>query len=526
MKAHLNQTFLFGAWWVQSESEDVSGCSIRFKNTAESFLIMLEEALRNSTHSPAEAALALLSFVQVELPAGGASAENRFFNLFIPLCERVFGRLSKPEERYVHEFGGWLSREIRWERPQSSVSAPPSSPFANQMGRVVHANRSSETITSDPVIKLLGTSNPNAPKEHHTPTLIDAFTKEAEHHPNLRYPFPFHALPKATQDAWIALLESTLSTGAFAPSAGSTSALEAGSKRPSENSVRLFGVLLREKPIDQGQLRIYRQRQAQKNDQRRPLQLTPAYPLSPSATSKGKENDALPNVMLSMLEYYLFMFIRYPLAAPKPPAKQQSTTNSRGVPIPQRPSEHYGEAVYYTLFYEYLRQFFVCEKARSHFHGFHFLSRPSELFLRIVIDLWIEGQNQLQSTVEILSEQRERGGGNLNFDLNLSFDLVKGKYNPRPYQVQRCIRRMVTRTVCDGTILEACRDISDGQQTCPPDRWCLSPNMTIFQLPFYNYVRTAFRNASIHTSQSAFFAAFDVWLIWLEPWNATHGECI
>ena len=353
---------------------------------------MLEEALRNPTHSPAETALALSSFIQMELPAGGASAEKRFFNLFLPLCERVFGRLSKPEQKYLHELGGWLSRDIKWERPQSSVSRQPSS-FSNRVGVVQSRKPSSSSLNSDPVVQLLGTGSHASMNDQHPPTLIEAFTKEAEHHPNLRYPFPFHALPKPTQEAWVTLLENTLNAGAYAPNLSTTR------KLLSENSSRLLGSLLREKPIHQEQLKSYHQQKARKKEHMRPLQLSPVYPTprAPSLSTNPKgEKTSPPMVMLSMLEYFLFMFIRYPLAAPSLPAKPQTGHTIRGVPIPQRKVEHYGEAVYYCLFYEYLRHFIPCKNSQSHFSGFHVLSRPSELFLRTVIELWIEGQFQLK----------------------------------------------------------------------------------------------------------------------------------
>ena len=353
---------------------------------------MLEEALRNTTQSPAETALALLSFIQMELPAGGASAEKRFFNLFLPLCERVFGRLSKPELLYQHEVGGWLSRDIKWERPQSSFPQPSSS-FSNRVGAAQSNKSSSNSLGSDPVVQLLGTGSQTSMKDQHPPTLIEALTKEAEHHPNLRYPFPFHALPKPTQEAWMALLESTSMIGAYSHPA------KTDLKQPSANSSRLLGSLLRETPQHQEQLKLYHQQKARKKEHIRPLQLSPAYPtpVSPSASTNDKgEKSSPPMVMLSMLEYFLFMFIRYPLAAPSVPAKQQAVPTYRGVPIPHRNAEHYGEAVYYYLFYEYLRHFIPCRKAQNHFSGFHVFSRPSELFLRTVIELWIEGQNRLK----------------------------------------------------------------------------------------------------------------------------------
>lgn len=470
---------------------------------------MLEEALSSTTYSPAEASLALMSFVQVELPAGGASAEARFFKLFSLLCDRVFGPLSSQD--YNHLVGGWLSREIRWERPPSAMTSP------QRSYRVPTANAASNSLSADPVVKLLGAASQSSSKEQLPPTLIEAFAKEAEHRPNVRYPFPFQALPNPTQDAWIALLEAAFG-GAPVESS------------PSENSARLLGSLLRVRPNEQGQLRAYQQKKVQKKEQRRPLQLSPGYahntPVSPAnASTPIKEKDTPPNIMLSMLEYFLFVFIRYPLADPPPPAKQPSVT-SRGVRIPQRRTEHYGESVYYHLFSEYSRYFIPINRSQGHYQGFDTLSRPSELFIRISIELWMEGQNRLAPTDKAVKKLQERKSGLdlSSLDLNFSYDLVEGKYDPPPNQVQRCIHRLVVRTVSDGAILDAARDIQSNFGG-PSDGWCLTPCTTAVQLPFYNYIRTAFRHASIHAAQSPFFAALNSWLVWLEPWNATHGMC-
>ena len=54
---------------------------------------MLEEALRDPAKNPGEVAQATLSFIRTDLPNGGASAEERFFNLVLLLCVRVFGEM-------------------------------------------------------------------------------------------------------------------------------------------------------------------------------------------------------------------------------------------------------------------------------------------------------------------------------------------------------------------------------------------------------------------------------------------------
>lgn len=477
---------------------------------------MLEETLSSTKYSPAEAALTLKSFVEIELAAGGASTEARFFRLFSMLCDRVFGVIS-PKNKFQHEVGGWLSRHVRWERPSMSLSDP-----HHQQRRSGSSSSSSSSssgsIRMDPVVRLLGAPGANQQASSgdgrlHPLTLIEAYAKEAEHRPNVRYPFPFQALPKATQDAWIFLIEAALG-GAPAPD-----------KAPSENSARLLGSLFRVRPLEQTQLKIHQQNKMQKKDNRRPLQLSPMYnsPKSPSGASTSKGKELPPNIMLSMLEYYLLIFIRYPLAAPPPPPKQPQPT-SRGVHHHSiRRSEPYGDSVYYQLFQEYVSYYIPVNVPQGHSNGFPSLQRPSELFLRIIISLWFEGQNRLPITSKAMKIIHERRPS-VEMDLNMSYDLAKAGYVKPPYQITRCLHKLIIRAVSDGAILDLAQDIHGGFRGPRPEMLCLSPTMTILQQPFYNYVRNAFRHGSIHARQSPFYAALNDWLMWLEPWNTKYGE--
>jgi hypothetical protein len=487
---------------------------------------MLEEALSSTTYSPAEAALTFISFLEVELAAGGAAAESRFFKLFSMLCDRVFGVLSK-DAGFKHQIGGWLSRHVKWERPNTSLSSQGYTP----QYRIPHRNPSSSSSSrSDPVVKLLGaraiTNTAESSKDQQQPlTLIEAFAKEAEHRPNVRYPFPFEAFPKSTQEAWIAMIDAAL---------GGSPASE---NPPSENLTRLLGSLFRVKPLEQVSLRQHQQAKAQQKDNRRPLQLSPMQfqsrsPMSPLAlqgTTPIKENDSHPMISLSMLEYYLVVFIRYPLAPPlsEPQAATQTKTTTRSgviVSPATRRTEPYGESVHYQLYQEYINYYVPNKVPQGQSNGFPPLQRPSELFVRITVDLWLEGQNSLWPTSKAVNDFQERRGPQTPVDLNTSFDLVKTKYDPPPYQITRCLHKLVARAVSDGAIMDMAQDMHAGYRGANPEILCLSPTMTILQLPFFNYVKGAFRHASIHAIQSPFYAALNDWLVWLEPWNTKHGE--
>lgn len=482
---------------------------------------MLEERLSSTTYSPAEAALTLISFVEVELAAGGASAEARFFKLFSLLCNRVFGPLSQ-KDGFKHEFGGWLSRHAKWERPPMSLPST-SSPYGMSLSPHSNPYRPSTTsasspMKSDPVIKLLGArtaSQSSTSKDQQFPlSLIEAFAKKAEHRPNVRYAFPFPALPKSTQAAWIALIETALG------------GMPTSKTASSENSSRLLGSLFRVKPLEQNQLRLYQQTKAQKKEHRRPLQLSPMYssPKSPATpTTPSKEKDSTPNIMLSMLEYYLLVFIRYPLAAPPTQSKQPQNAKDRGEATTSvRRTEPYGESVYYYLFQEYVNYYIPVGTPKGHSSGFPGLLRPSELFIRLIIEFWLEGENQLAGTTKAMASIKERRPLS-TFNLNMSYDLVKSNYVPPPYQIPRCFHKLIARAISDGAVLDMVRDIHEGSRGSNVEVLSLSPAMTILQLPFYNYVRNAFRHASIHAKQSSFYSALNDWLLWLEPWNTKYG---
>mmetsp|Transcript_14836 Transcript_14836/g.35938 ORF Transcript_14836/g.35938 Transcript_14836/m.35938 type:complete len:847 (+) Transcript_14836:96-2636(+) len=222
----------------------------------------------------------------------------------------------------------------------------------------------------------------------------------------------------------------------------------------------------------------------------------------------------------------------------KPPSTTHSSSSS------SRRSEAYGDSVYYQLFQEYTNYYIPVRPPQGHSNtGFvtSMMNRPTELFLRICLALWLEGRNdQLETRTKSLQYLRERKGilePEFIFDLNYSYDLIKVKsYSAPPYQVQRCLHKLVARAVSDGALADAVRDTSAGLMnmnnmnmmptatSTTTTLVCLGPVLHIMQLPFYNYIRTAFRHASIHARQSPFYTALNDWLMWLEPWNTKYAS--
>ena len=243
---------------------------------------MLEESIRNyeKVH-PTEIALFMLSFLQSELPAGGTcAAETRFLNVIVPLSECIFGPMvaSSLDNICRHKDGAWLSTQNPWSRTMPSNVAAGSSPLSmstprNPLGypsvSKLHLSTSNTTIStqsldSDPVIKLLGTAGKAFNNREPLPmTLIEAISKESQNRPSVTFPLPFHSLPQALQDAWLALIKQqvmmmTMMIGSRNVSL-STSA-EDLLVHCSKNDVRLFGQLLRKGPEEQSQLRLYSSR--------------------------------------------------------------------------------------------------------------------------------------------------------------------------------------------------------------------------------------------------------------------------
>jgi hypothetical protein len=472
---------------------------------------MLEEALNNEKHPPAETALAMLSFVQVELSAGGAAAEARFFRLYGPLCDRIFGPILSSKEEFRHKDGGWLSTQNAWNRNPSTV--PSREPLASH----AHMTRSSTgSLDTDPIVKLLGTCGKPTSIEQPPPTLIEAISSEAQNRPGVGFRLPLHALPKSTQDAWLALLEAAVG--------GKPADLSS-----SENHTRLLGSILRKSPEEQSELLVYRQKSARKQ-QVQPLQLSPRgfhSPMMKKSTTPEKkdEEEFQPNAMLSMLEYFLFVFMRYPLAAPVPKAPPAYAMSSRSVGLSgSRTKDAYGDSVYYHLFRRYMRHFLPYEREEDRYIAFSNSTRESasELYLRIIIALWLESHARVAPTSKVVQSiaDRKLRAGIMDvsvYDLNVSYELVQAKYEPPPQLVQRCLRSLVVHLVLDPALSNTIVEQSLGSS-----KWCLGSSMTAMQQPLYNYLRTTLRHASIHASDSPFFAALNMWLIWLEPWNLTQ----
>lgn len=465
---------------------------------------MLEETLRNDQLNPADAATALLAFVQVELPAGGSAAEQRFFRLYPFISDRIFGRILDAKNQFKHDQGGWMSATSPWKSTMTQGHASP----RGIPESLAHPTLNSATaaLERDPVVKLLGsTISMQSKKDEPIPqTLIEAISKESENCPKAGFRIPFHALPESIQRAWINLLEKNMG--------GNPANIASG-----DNTTILLGTLLQRKPFEQYELRNFHAKSlARKEDQRIPLQLTPRgftiqSPISPSHKKPSESDDDTPHVMLSMLEHYLFLFLRYPFAVPLP--KKTTTIAAKTSSNVSRTREAYGESVYNFLFKRYCRHFLPLTENENRCITISPSTRESELFLRSVVAFWLEATYKVVETSKVIDtilERRRRIGQTQapNFGLELSYDLIDAKYNPPPMLVQKCFRSLISYIILDPSL-----------RWYVEERRGLTPAMSILQLPFYNMIRTTFRHASVHSPSSPFISALECWLMWIEPWN-------
>eukprot|EP00592_Proboscia_alata_P014866 CAMPEP_0194399648 /NCGR_PEP_ID=MMETSP0174-20130528/126774_1 /TAXON_ID=216777 /ORGANISM="Proboscia alata, Strain PI-D3" /LENGTH=1267 /DNA_ID=CAMNT_0039196075 /DNA_START=47 /DNA_END=3850 /DNA_ORIENTATION=- len=510
-----------------------------------------------------------------------------------------------------------------------------------------------------------------------TTTLFDVISMETESRPGVNITFPFIALPLPTQQAMRLLIEEQ-----------ALGLVQNAAYPPRSNAARLCGYLLRIRPSQQLSLVEYIQRdlqQRQQMQQRMPHNIhqvsfnnrssnpssfspsvnnahfSPSSPQrqqhlmnhnmsyqhspslanalpsannrkssnGPSPSSKG-DKDNLPSIMLTMREYYLLLFSRYPHASgrnvlllkqqlqqqkdqiqqqqqsSKVGGQQRSTTGAVASTSARGP-ETYGESSYLYLLKKYLAHFFPHVKSISDnsssissfgafrrtstndtninvnssggpgLYLFQPLDRPSELFLSLLIEFWIENENipaptschinsytkseQQDSFHPFTSPQSyERNINNNghretrttsdnattsdNNALTNAYDntkllasspnnqssnsgvVVPPFYHRTPSLILRGTRILIHHVVSDPNLhnqmvtMQQHRIQNQRSSTnSSSSEWCLTPAMTCLQPSIYNFIRLAFRYSQIHAKQSAFYTALDVWLMWLEPWN-------
>ena len=547
--------------------------------------MILEEVLKDGEGlSPHEAALALIAFLTSELPAGGIAAEKRLVALFPLVIDRALGEWNKPpsppggspspspspngsslsparngeaEEQsrsHLHEVGGWLSMPNAPISPQRNVASQQRNPSA------------SRSIDHDPIVRLL-----RAPKSNYfqSTSLIEILVSEsiANHRPAIRFRFPIGALdafPPLVDD-WKAFFAGELqrenvktksTRGGFGSLPNPTTDAKPRSTGK-ENASRLLH-LLQVKPSQQSEL-INHYKTFHTTGSR---QLGAQRFVSPPRTNMSRPasgNTALePCLTLNMLEEYLILFLRFPMANGGLYWKEQRremyrTRASRSANVP------YGQRVYTYLFSTYIQYFLkhgITYQDETLDVGVDCFDRAvaidekglegndyncsGELFLRLVIEFWLEGLNKALTTNQSIQRFRNvRSSSSSNVAMSDALELSKPlEYpnTPPPQPLQSSLTNLVRHLISDPSLRNLIQKASGLLQTRQVKEregisvgnsemtWCLTPALTAMQPSLLNYIRQGLSCGPIHDRTSSFYTVLDTWLAYLEPWNYKRSQ--
>ena len=463
------------------------------------------------------------------------------------------------------------------------LSPPPTSagPVANEtrgkMGIVAGALSQS---------RISGSSNTTAGTIG-GPTLFSIMSKESQVRPTLQYAFPFRALPESSQKLFLHIIESKL----VAQTNTRFTTISESELNFTDNQIHLYSSLLTKSPLQQKsvidlcsevlksqQLRIAQQNHspvgypARSRNQFSPQSLQ--YSSSPRQSSAmllrqpGKQPKTPPldstegeklqkqasecTVLLSMIEFYFFLFLRYPWVKPQPPQPSsfRSRNSAAGIygstssPSTMPNSDPYGETVYLYLFQSYV-QYYLRRLQDPAFdvpiEGTKSITSTSELFLRILIDFWLDGHNlplsnpQLIQKFQIQSSRQFSSTSPLEGGLSVAFDNVElgSDYIACPTLIVRSMQYLVGYLCGDFALEQSIRKLREDSASQllfivsnmqnRPLSSILTPSMTALQQPLFNYLRVTLKNASFtpaaRGAESPFSTAVTLWLTWLEPWN-------
>lgn len=553
---------------------------------------MIEQALKSKDSSPSETSRALISFFAQEFPLGGTASEHRFVQQIFPiLIQRLFGPLSaqsclisKHGELGQEEIDGmesaWFMQSRQWRTTVNSVGSNKSySPY-------VHTGP--PKLDSDPVVQLLsppsdfihipskGSVSSSQDVASRPLSFFQVITEDTAELPldivkSAQYPIQFCDLSFHFQQALLLSLlkDSNLGNDIMGPDKVTSSGSNA------RNLVELLSVPISSQKDLVSNLKLILQ-QIYSSSHHQYSGVTLSSLSSPSRNLSMIDSMLSPrtgsgvaidihsleehsHIQFSLLEYYAFMFARCPFVMGeitnigKLASSSAKSTTSAGA-YGYRPSSHrvvsYGEKVYLHILKDYLQWFFPHNFEKTTVQE-SFDTKKSEMFLRIMIEFWLE-RHKYATTKDALENTSTEDSNSVDqgkYGLEDSFDLAEllpvGQHwnmntttlTRQPYvascrQVYKSIRILVDHLVCDPDIRKNCQRKNSGAQSMQGQTlydsnisgWPLPPFQTIIQPSLYNYIRTGLRYGPIHVTNSSFYQAMDLWLLWIEPWNVTHRK--
>jgi len=256
---------------------------------------------------------------------------------------------------------------------------------------------------------------------------------------------------------------------------------------------------------------------------------------------------------LSLCEYYFMLFCRFPLVLGKMNQVNKKSASSGSLASYGANRSRYsglpfGEKAYFHLLRDYIKYYFPHDyeggdkvysaSTRTQMPTPHNRKyETNELFVRLMIGYWLEKHVYTNAKDATANLSLEMAGLESSYDLaqllpvqdmwSLNGGMVNQShqsYDAPPKQAQRATKILVEHLVCDPAIARYCRDFGKWEEMkessgADKHEWPISLPQSIIQPSLYNYIRTGMRYGPIHVSRSSFYAAMDLWLMWLEPWN-------
>jgi hypothetical protein len=479
----------------------------------------------------------------------------------------------------------WLLQSRAWKTSFSLASSGQSQPSSySPYGKPHQSSSSVPKIENDPVVQLLSTSQTinNRKISHHqtdpsqldsprAPSFFQVLSCSSDFDlqilPNARSAFLFSELPRSVQRV---LIHTVQNLGNH-PSGTVT---DAPTSSMSTNGTQLLECIsiqpLQQKDMVQTLRQIISIRQFSGGNGLGHGNMSPSAhspsamrnaPRSPLRVNQqlngggGQVQDVLAlekslKLNLPLWEHYFMAFIRFPLLIGKMSQvskKNASGNGSVGYGSKRNNSQPYGEKVYMHLLKDYIKYYFSHEfdavvAKRSDSKSELTDSKKDQALIRMMMEYWLE-KHAYSSTKDAMMYLSSEGGNIGASGLQQSYDLAqlltvgdkwgsnlvgnskRQMYEAPPRQVQRCIKIAVDHLVCDPAITKQCKAVvKTRNDAMVKNEWPLPSIQTLLQPSLFNYIRTALRYGPIHVANSSFYAAVDLWLLWIEPWNVAQGK--
>lgn len=531
---------------------------------------MLEESLQSNTIPPSEIAKSFFIFLKQDYQFGDSTSNNssttlvdkRFTNVVTLLCKRLFtssiksSSSSSINNKEEEGYDAWLSSFYHWginyNNNTNDYNKNTNNVFSLLFGIIANIfwYCTENQIEKDKLVKLLSLDLTN-----NNVTLMNVFLYQGMRYDyNKRFECMLNTLPQPTQNV---IMEGILFDKEKCNNGNNNMIVERVNTCPRINAIRLIDLLGNITPPNSNRKEAspnrspYRATTTTSNIMNSPMRSSPRTKISPSSTSSSKTSPSSSEpkmIMLNMLEYYLISFISFPLLNQQKNYKHDNSIYSILLNSIQQnqPNYIYGNAVYMHLFKMYLSYFLSTINMNNKLSPFvastttvnnDIVSKSSELFLRIVIEYWLDGENTLYITSEAiqrLHHHHDNDNTSTNdsiiLPLNTAFDLVQSTspqldYTPNPPLVSQGIQ-VITKYLLLDYVSSSLQGIHNNNNNTNNIIMTLTPSMKIIQPSMFNHLRMLIKYAPMvqYGNHCPFLDIVDIWLLYLEPWNTNDQQ--